>query len=1130
MALQKINQEEFNELILNCSKWNEVKPRGSINLKKLLAEHGFMPVLENIDLAIFQVTIKHADGAGAKVTHGYERLKNIDYSDMTFNHCEFTGCNLSESIINNCQFIECDLTDTVMASCDIQNTTFESCQLKDVLLMRSEIKGTTSFENCELANVDFYKTVFGNGVAINHSTLESCVFIESKDNGISSSETKLIDCILPKTLSFMNYATKEQSDPPKPVVGVLWQPHQPGHAAAKIYKLLKKNGAIPVKISYLSDNDIDLGTKNTGLDGEVKKVLQEFDVDLANNKTDEKSRAMYIINRGLEASHENQNISKIIQRATTYGEFLDSILIPGGADIPSDLYGQKPDPRAQPEKNYMRSVLEFALIQDQKKRGNPMMGVCRGCQIMNVYHGGDMLQRVDDEGNFKSIRSIKSKSGTKGIIPSLMNKSMWGVSFHHQAIDAVGDNLSQGGQLEVVVEYNGIVKAVQEKHGAPILMTQFHPEFYGEHFVSSFKSDRSNFVGKLSSALTSVSFDVHLSKTNHEFIPALIKAAKIRKQQKVGFVNEVTALGKDTQDSSKEGVNEESTIKPSSLKKESQVKLANSNLPGRVKSLISNYRYHRGKRNKKIASKFPFFKKTALAIISFLDRNIFSRKEEKVISYLMKETKSIQVIEKQKTNLDVNKVQVHENKCRKLISDLYKAKPNSMLSNLAFDSLSPDVKTEVELASVDNNYENYNTTNKIKEFIDQHPESPLAKAINLFMSSSDNKVGFSHTVERNGQAVIENVRRLPTNEREMLAIIHWCNHQHSETAKSLITPKDQNYIRTNLNSLQSIDDKNLSIDQIHQKYVMTISQLLQGGDGYQRYNQHLKNYLLFHDNQYPSTRQQWRELQGLLSKSSINDLLMIQFSAEISKMFIDKEESQQELDRLANKSTNEQLSPNEISNQQALTEKVSVIQGQMLSQLLIGPNYEMTLSLKYYLERNKGIFPVDKDAWNKFKLNLRTITDPHERALIVQVDKLHKDWQNALKDKFDNFMTKHPYDFFAKALKAYAEVNDKLPLSQNNWNEFLINYSKLSEELLFDSHASDLMNQIHQRDLIVEREKRLMGREAVKPSIVRNLEEVKQKRVNALIAHFASEKNQGIAKHNDVKHDSKSSLKFHNDR
>lgn len=156
---------------------------------------------------------------------------------------------------------------------------------------------------------------------------------------------------------------------------------------------------------------------------------------------------------------------------------LDGLVLAGGADIGPERYGATPHPATGAPRTD-RDGFELDLAHAAIELGLPLLGICRGAQLLNVALGGTLHQHLPDLIGSKKYQPAPAVFGSEPVRtePGSMLASILGERanvpvYHHQAIDRLADGLRVTARSE-----DGIVEAVELPGPSFTLAVQWHPE------------------------------------------------------------------------------------------------------------------------------------------------------------------------------------------------------------------------------------------------------------------------------------------------------------------------------------------------------------------------------------------------------------------------------------------------------------------------------------------------------------------------------------------------------------------------------------------------------------------------------------------------------------------------------
>jgi len=163
-----------------------------------------------------------------------------------------------------------------------------------------------------------------------------------------------------------------------------------------------------------------------------------------------------------------------------YLPHLDGVLLSGGADLEPGRYGEEPDGNGSYEPG--RDTQELALLARARERNLPVLGICRGLQVVNVAAGGTLNQHVPEHARYdvtpdSRVHEVVFEPGT--VLAELYGATagdgtMKVNSLHHQTVARLGDGLRVAARGD-----DGTIEGLETDDGA-VLAVQWHPEMLRE--------------------------------------------------------------------------------------------------------------------------------------------------------------------------------------------------------------------------------------------------------------------------------------------------------------------------------------------------------------------------------------------------------------------------------------------------------------------------------------------------------------------------------------------------------------------------------------------------------------------------------------------------------------------------
>lgn len=157
---------------------------------------------------------------------------------------------------------------------------------------------------------------------------------------------------------------------------------------------------------------------------------------------------------------------------------VDGLLFTGGGDFCSDVLGEAVDSRARGIDG-IRDKKEIELLKRAYEINMPILGICRGAQLMNIALGGSIIQHIDGhiQRRPRDIAGHNVNIIKDSWLYEIARRSTIEVnSFHHQCIREVADTLTPAAYSE-----ENYIEAVESKGKGYLLGIQWHPEWLNDY-------------------------------------------------------------------------------------------------------------------------------------------------------------------------------------------------------------------------------------------------------------------------------------------------------------------------------------------------------------------------------------------------------------------------------------------------------------------------------------------------------------------------------------------------------------------------------------------------------------------------------------------------------------------------
>ena len=178
----------------------------------------------------------------------------------------------------------------------------------------------------------------------------------------------------------------------------------------------------------------------------------------------------------------------VVENIDAYLAMIDGVFFSGGSDVSPIMYNKNPGIKIG-YVNIERDIFELELYKKCFERKIPMLGICRGSQLLNIASGGDIYQDINTEVEnsichrqgstvykHEYFHKVSIKKGTK-LYEIFKTETLYTNSYHHQSVKTLGPDFRA-----VAYTDDGVIEAIEYVGDNFIIGIQWHPEImYNVH-------------------------------------------------------------------------------------------------------------------------------------------------------------------------------------------------------------------------------------------------------------------------------------------------------------------------------------------------------------------------------------------------------------------------------------------------------------------------------------------------------------------------------------------------------------------------------------------------------------------------------------------------------------------------
>ena len=429
---KKITETEWSGLV------GALQQDQTVNVRTLLLKNKFttrLSGLKFLDLSKYffeNLSLKECSFEG--------EFNSLTFKRVHAASCSFSGAVFNQSLIQSSRFSNCSFWNFSFISSKMEDSSFFDSDVRASLWFGSMLR-TTSFTRSLFAEANFLRA------SVSRCSLKDCV---------------LIDALFCDAMGSFKMSGRTSNTLTKPVVGLSWNlAKRNGFFTKLIFQALRENGMIPLRFPMYME-ELDSGE----LDSQVRETLEEISKNPSKNM-------LSISDEILRRAPHGTPLARVQSEVRSFLLHCDGVALPGSMeDLHPELYGASLQEGTVHEPSYMREMIELSTIKIAKELGLPVMGTCRGAQLLNIFFGGTQTQYIAGQNRAYFNMPLQNSPYAEELKKLAGSRWIELLSMHHQAIDKVGFG------FDVVLKNKAGVPKLLISRDGNLIATQAHPENY----------------------------------------------------------------------------------------------------------------------------------------------------------------------------------------------------------------------------------------------------------------------------------------------------------------------------------------------------------------------------------------------------------------------------------------------------------------------------------------------------------------------------------------------------------------------------------------------------------------------------------------------------------------------------